>query len=325
MLAYEAAVLLAPDFAEAHSNLGNLYVQAGRPDDALLAYAAALRVKPDFAAVYSNLGALLVDLERYDVAIRALQAALLLAPETPEVYANLGQALRRSGRFREAIAASRRAIELRPDYRDAYLNLSVAAFEVDEFEVALDASRRALEIDATSAETNYNRGWLCQATGRYAEAAAAYEAAIAARPDYAQAHVNLAFSLLSCGDFARGWEEYIWTWRLPAKRAQYPYLDRATLWNGEAFSGAQLLITREQGFGDAIQMARYLPAVKARGGRVVLEAAPALVPLFEGLPGIAVSACDRGTDRALALAHGKAGTLARRNRVGWESRPRQRP
>jgi hypothetical protein len=47
-----------------------------------------------------------------------------------------------------------------------------------------------------------------------------------------------------------------------------------------------LLITREQGFGDAIQMVRYLPAVKALGGHVVLEVFPALVSLFAGLPGV---------------------------------------
>jgi hypothetical protein len=60
----------------------------------------------------------------------------------------------------------------------------------------------------------------------------------------------------------------------------YLYLDRATLWNGEAFAGRQLLITLDQGLGDAIQMVRYLPAVKARGGRVILEVRTALVPQF---------------------------------------------
>jgi tetratricopeptide (TPR) repeat protein len=286
VLGYEAAVAIAPDFAEAYSNLGNVYGKSGRREDALRSYAAAIRAKPDFAVVYCNLGALQIDLERYDDAISTLLAALRLAPDIPDAHANLGQAYRRMGRFREAIASSCRALELRPGDRDACLNISAAAVQIDELAIALEASRRALEIDAASAETQYNRGWLCQATGRYAEAIPAYEAAIAARPDYAQAHVNMAFALLGSGDFARGWDEFIWSWRLPEKRAQYPYLDRATLWTGEAFPDRQLLITREQGFGDAIQMARYLPAVKARGGRVVLEAAPALVPLFEGLSGV---------------------------------------
>jgi tetratricopeptide (TPR) repeat protein len=286
ILAYEAAVVLAPDFAEAHSNLGNLYGQSGRRDDALRAYAAAIRAKPDFAAVYSNFAVVLIDLGRYDEAIRTLEAAVQLAPNMPEAHMNLGQAYRRSGRFREAIDATRNALELRPDYRDAYLNLALAAFELEEFDSSIDANRRALELDATTPQTHYNLAMVYHLCGRYAEAIATYEAALALWPDFVEAHANLAFSLLVGGDFARGWNEYVWIWRLPAKRAQYPYLDRATLWNGEAFAGRQLLITRDQGFGDAIQMARYFPAVKARGGRVVLEALPALVPLFEGLPGI---------------------------------------
>jgi tetratricopeptide (TPR) repeat protein len=282
---YEAAVAAAPDFAEAHSNLGNLYAQAGRRDDALRAYAAAIRAKPDFAAVYSNLGAILIDLERYEEAIRALEAALWLAPDIPEAHVNLSQVYRRSGRFPDAIAAARRALELRHDYRDAFLNLALAACEVDAFDVALDASQRALELGATP-ETHYNRAQVYHMTGRHAEAIGASEAAIALRPDYAEAHANLAISLLICGDFARAWDEYIWMWRLPSRRADYPYLDRATLWNGETFAGRQLLITREQGFGDAIQMVRYLPAVKERGGRVVLEVLPALAALFEGHAGV---------------------------------------
>jgi tetratricopeptide (TPR) repeat protein len=286
ILAYEAAVVVAPGCAEAHSNLGNLYGQVGRRDDALRAYAEAIRAKPDFAPVYSNLAVVLIDLGRFDEAIRALETALRLAPDIPEAHLNLGQAYRRSGRFREAIDATRRAIELRPDYRDAYLNLALAAFEIEEFDVSIDANRRALELDATSPQTHFNLAMVYHLAGRYAEAIATYRSAIALWPDFVEAHANLAFSLLVSGDFARGWEEYVWIWRLPAKRADYPYLDRATLWNGETFAGRQLLITRDQGFGDAIQMVRYLPAVKALGGRVVLEVLPALLTLFEGFAGI---------------------------------------
>ena len=107
--------------------------------------------------------------------------------------------------------------------------------------------------------------------GRYAEAIGACEAAIALQPDLASAHFNLACSLLVRGDFERGWDEYIWSLRVPAVRERYPYLDRVPLWKGESFAGRQLLVTLDQGFGDAIQMVRYLPAVKARGGRVLLE------------------------------------------------------
>ena len=91
---------------------------------------------------------------------------------------------------------------------------------------------------------------------------------------------------MSCGDFARGWDEYVWAWRIQQKRPLYPYLDRIALWNGDPFPGKTLLVSHEQGFGDAIQAARYLPAVKARGGRVILETSPPLRRLFAGYEGV---------------------------------------
>jgi hypothetical protein len=112
------------------------------------------------------------------------------------------------------------------------------------------------------------------------------------QPELVPAHVNLALSLLVLGNFARGWDEYVWMWRALAERwprphrNPYQHLDRVTLWSGETFAGRQLLITLDQGYGDAIQMVRYLPAVKARGGRVILEVRAALVQLFADLPGV---------------------------------------
>ena len=42
----------------------------------------------------------------------------------------------------------------------------------------------------------------------------------------------------------------------------------------------------EQGLGDTIQFARYLPLVQRRGGKVVFECPPALIGLFTGFVGI---------------------------------------
>jgi len=283
--AYEAAVTFSPDFAEAHGNLGNVYLDSGRRYDALRAYAAAIRAKPDLAPVYCNLATVLIDMQRYDEAIAAAETALRLAPDFYEAYVSLCQAYRCGGRFLEALAPALRATDLRPD-RDAYVYLGAAAFNLDALDIALDANRRALELDAACAAAHCNLGAVYLVTGCYTEATAACATAIALRPDFAGAHVNLALSLLVCGDFARGWNEYVWRWRIPARRAQYRALDRATIWDGEPFSGRQLLITADQGFGDAIQMVRYLPAVKARGGRVILEASAALVSLFTDLAGV---------------------------------------
>ena len=53
---YQAALRINPDYAEAHYNLGVVYGQQGRTDEAIREYQAALRINPDYAEAHYNLG-----------------------------------------------------------------------------------------------------------------------------------------------------------------------------------------------------------------------------------------------------------------------------
>jgi hypothetical protein len=58
------------------------------------------------------------------------------------------------------------------------------------------------------------------------------------------------------------------------------------MWLGkEDIAGKTLLIAADEGLGDAIQFARYVPKLAARGARVILVAEDALCPLLSGLSG----------------------------------------
>jgi hypothetical protein len=54
--------------------------------------------------------------------------------------------------------------------------------------------------------------------------------------------------------------------------------------DGSVWAG--LLIYMEQGLGDMIQFIRYAPLAKARGGTILVECPPELLPLFSTCPGI---------------------------------------
>jgi hypothetical protein len=51
-------------------------------------------------------------------------------------------------------------------------------------------------------------------------------------------------------------------------------------WNGEPMPGRTLLVRAEQGFGDTLQFARFVPFAAKLVGKLVLEVQPALVPLL---------------------------------------------
>src|SRR5262249_22249091 len=115
------------------------------------------------------------------------------------------------------------------------------------------------------------------------EAAACYEMALRYEPDSASNHWNLALALLQAGDFERGWREYEWRWKRPTTPMR-PMRQPAS--DAQPLQGRTVLLWCEQGLGDTIQFARFVPQVKALGGRVVLECPEPLRPVFGALAGV---------------------------------------
>jgi tetratricopeptide (TPR) repeat protein len=52
---FHQALQVHPDFAEAHNNLGLVFLMAGQPEKSLPHFSAALRLKPDLAIAQDNL------------------------------------------------------------------------------------------------------------------------------------------------------------------------------------------------------------------------------------------------------------------------------
>ena len=59
--AYNKAISLKPDYADAYYNLGNALKEQGKLEDAIKAYKKAISLKPDYAEAYYNIGITLKD------------------------------------------------------------------------------------------------------------------------------------------------------------------------------------------------------------------------------------------------------------------------
>ena len=60
----------------------------------------------------------------------------------------------------------------------------------------------------------------------------------------------------------------------------------APMWNGMALPNARILLVGDQGFGDTLQFARFIPAVAARCREVLLACSTDLAPLLGRIPGV---------------------------------------
>lgn len=244
---FDRAIALSPSSAEFHANRANALLALGRADDAEAASRRGLRQSRRSVESWQSLGHALVDRGRADEAVAAYREALALNPRAPDIHNNLGLALADANRMDDAVAAFRTAVARMPD-DVTHINLASALKE----------------------------------SGRLDEAEAVYRAILAAQPNHPVAHFNLGVLLLLAGRFAEGWRE--WEWRFQADPS-IAWSDPRPAWTGEALAGRTLLVHGEQGFGDVIQFARYLPLLP-RDGSVVIRVQRPLMRLLAGMPGV---------------------------------------
>ena len=194
-------------------------------------------------------------------ALRAIE----LKPDYPEALSNLGVIRYEQKKFEEAAAHQRRAIELKPDFALAHSNLGNALYALKRFDEATTAYRRALALKPNFADAWANLGSNLHHAGEYEEGLAAMRHAIALAPDHVNARSGLGILLLMHGNFGEGWDEY--EWRLKSTETKGPPFPERP-WQGESLAGRSIYVQTEQGFGDGIQFARYLPRLQARAGSV---------------------------------------------------------
>ena len=220
-----------------------------------------------------------------DDAIRLYSAALRQNPQQPDVWNNLGVALRRSKKFEAALLAYRRAGELRPDNAGLWSNMGNCLREMMRFDEAIVAHKKAIELDDSIKSHTFNAGLVYRDLNRFEQALEYFDRALAIDPDYVDANWDKALAHLALGNYADGWAGY----ETRRKLADNPIrpLDTAPEWDGKSdLRGKRILLRAEQGFGDMIQFARFVPLVAKKAGHVILECRKELMPIMRTVAGV---------------------------------------
>ena len=121
--AYNKALSIKPDYAEAYNNMGNALEEKGKLDEAIQAYNKALSIKPDYAEAHNNMGNALEKQGKIDESIEAYKLALAINPDYADAYYNMGITLKEKGKIDEAIEAYKKALAIKPDYVKAARSL----------------------------------------------------------------------------------------------------------------------------------------------------------------------------------------------------------
>jgi tetratricopeptide (TPR) repeat protein len=209
LTAMQKSVQLAPQDAEAHSNLGNTLKELGRLEEAEVSCRQAIALKPDFGDAHYNLGNTLKELGRLEEAEASCRQAIALKPDFGDAHYSLGNMLKELGRLEEAEASYTQAIALKPDFAEAHSNLGVTIKELGRLDEAEASYTQAIALRPNFAEARNNLGITLQELGRLDEAEVSLRQAIALKPDFAEAHSNLGNTLKELGRLDEAFSVYI--------------------------------------------------------------------------------------------------------------------
>jgi len=280
----QRAVTLQPDRTDLRINLAKVLERTGACRDALehLAYAGSRGM--DIAPALRQLARRSNGLGDWATAIAALEESVRLLPGDAAIHTELGKCHLAARHLDDAETCFRRAIALDPKASEPQVELLRTLIEAGRPADAVLACRDALAL-RVSAERLNALGSALMADRRAEEAIAAYEQAIALEPKVSGLHWNLAQALLKVGDFERGWRAY--EARRTYATGRPPREPPQPRWTGkEPLAGKSILLQAEQGFGDTIQFARFVPLLARRGARVLLHIYAPLIRLLSTLDGV---------------------------------------
>jgi tetratricopeptide (TPR) repeat protein len=155
--AYEAAITLAPEYLQAHINVGALYYEKGDLNQAAEHLNKAVSLDSNNVAALKSLGLVHFKADRYAEAVAAFNRHNALSKTDAGVWASLGQAHKKLGDDTKALAAYEQAVTLDPkDYKTFY-NIGNIHLESKDFEDAIDAYSKAIALNSGYVEAYYNK------------------------------------------------------------------------------------------------------------------------------------------------------------------------
>jgi Tetratricopeptide repeat len=220
---------------------------------------------------------------RYLEAVGLYQRAMRENPLDVDLWLRCGQAAADGGQLDLALPLLTTYARMSSNDANAHFSLAYALFRAARLDDAAAAYRRAIAVDPAHASALCALGQIAYLQGDAEGGRAAHDAALALPTTKPLDRFTTSVIRLLRGDYERGWADHearwdVWQlaqspWRMPGWR----------VWDGGDLDGADLHVHFEDGFGDTLMIARYLPLLRGRGGRVHVHAQTALAPLLAGM------------------------------------------
>lgn len=199
-------IAASPSFILAYTHLATMNKEMGKSNAAVQVLEQGLDKNPGNILLLSKLGIVLADSGNWQRAIPILEFCVQKEDFDPEKFNFLGIAYYQGGNYKKALENYGRALELDHNNASVYSNIGgvhLALFlrnrQEQDFVQAERNFKKSLEIDPKMFSACNGLGIVYRKTGRNADAIAYWRKALAIKPDYDLALINLGITLLEEG------------------------------------------------------------------------------------------------------------------------------
>ncbi len=186
-------ILKEGESAAALNLLGKIYHRQNKVDEAIAQYQKALKLDKNFTEARFDLGVALFDQGNYAQAAKEFEAALQAGANSEYQY-NLAISLERLGQLRPATEGYEKAIQLDEKNAAAHYSLARLLAASEDNDRAIQEYRLAIAAQPDFPEAHNNLGVVYSNLGKYPEAIACFQQALKINPDCSEAQRNLGYA-----------------------------------------------------------------------------------------------------------------------------------
>lgn len=179
------AIHLNNFLTDAHNNLGVIYLDQKKLDEAERAFTRTVEIDPEFKTGYMNLGVVYDRKNQLERALEMYKIVLQKYPDYPLGIINLGIGYRRLNNFDEAMAQFQKAVKVKPDYANAWSEIAYIYLLKNQYQDAIKNYLVSLKYDPKYRYSLANLGYCYAQTGDNANAVKYLRQANDFHPDYA--------------------------------------------------------------------------------------------------------------------------------------------
>ncbi len=281
---YAKAIALSPPSFELQHNMGLVCRELGQPGQARGHLEAALRMKPEALDTLDALASVLNSQGDLSGALLLYERILAIDPRHVATHLAMAETFAEYGWEDEAMRSYQAALDIDRDCLDAANGLAAMNMRAGRYAEARHLFAQALTQSPGNLGLMRNLALLHLAQGDISAVEGVCAEALRLHPGDPDLRFTLGTARLLSGRLREGWVDYECRWQSAEKvTAVQPLSTSLPRWQGEPvdYAASGIVLHAEQGFGDSIQFARFVPQVAERFGKVCLKVPVLLHSLFQ--------------------------------------------